>query len=279
MPGVRVVQTRATSAPFVGVLDGMSNIAVAYSLRKLRSAYTGSAVRVRRSSDSTEQDIGFDSSGDFNSSAFSSFVGGGTGYVKTWYDQSGNSQDGTQPAETRQPTIVLNYVNSKPAILLDGSNDFINVPDAAITFSPLSIILNAKFNAMAGMIVGDNAGTNQRLYVPYTGVSSQFRYYVGGTTYAGGSAGDTNWHIHSVRYASSPGTISAWINGSAVTSGSASVTGSITNLNIGSYAEASEFASAYVTDVIMLQSQISSSDHNAIGQNLATRYGQSWTTV
>jgi len=31
----------------------------AYSLRKLRSAYTGSAIRVRRSSDSTEQDIGF----------------------------------------------------------------------------------------------------------------------------------------------------------------------------------------------------------------------------
>ncbi len=41
------------------LLDLYPNAAVAYSLRKLRTAYTGSAIRVRRSSDNAEQDIAF----------------------------------------------------------------------------------------------------------------------------------------------------------------------------------------------------------------------------
>ena len=50
------------------------NDAVAYSLRKLRSAYIGSAVRVRRSSDNTEQDIGFTTQGELDTTSLLSFV-------------------------------------------------------------------------------------------------------------------------------------------------------------------------------------------------------------
>jgi len=46
------------------LLDIFPNAAVAYSLRKLRTAYSGSAIRVRRSVDNAEQDFGFN---DFNS--------------------------------------------------------------------------------------------------------------------------------------------------------------------------------------------------------------------
>ena len=40
------------------LLDTNPGASVAYSLRKLSSAYAGSAIRVRRSSDNTEQNIG-----------------------------------------------------------------------------------------------------------------------------------------------------------------------------------------------------------------------------
>jgi hypothetical protein len=50
---------RATFPPSL-LLDLYPNAAVAYSLRKLRNAYSGSAIRVRRSVDNTEQDFGFD---------------------------------------------------------------------------------------------------------------------------------------------------------------------------------------------------------------------------
>jgi hypothetical protein len=49
--------------------------AAAYSLRKLRNAYTGSAIRVRRSSDNAETDIGFTASGDLNTAALMNHVG------------------------------------------------------------------------------------------------------------------------------------------------------------------------------------------------------------
>ena len=56
------------------VLDDYSGAAAAYSLRKVRSAYTGSAINVRRSSDDTTQDIGFDANGDLDTTALTTFV-------------------------------------------------------------------------------------------------------------------------------------------------------------------------------------------------------------
>jgi hypothetical protein len=57
------------------LLDTYPNAAVAYSLRKLRNAYSGSAIRVRRSVDNTEQDFGFDSSGNLDVNSIENFVG------------------------------------------------------------------------------------------------------------------------------------------------------------------------------------------------------------
>ena len=60
--GVRatLVQAQTTSL----LLDSYSGAAAAYSLRKLRSSYTGNAIKVRRSSDNAEMNIGFNSDGE-----------------------------------------------------------------------------------------------------------------------------------------------------------------------------------------------------------------------
>jgi hypothetical protein len=57
------------------LLDTYSGAAAAYSLRKLNGSYTGSAIRVRRSSDNAETNIGFDSNGNLDTSSMLSFVG------------------------------------------------------------------------------------------------------------------------------------------------------------------------------------------------------------
>lgn len=112
-----------------GLLIEYPGAAAAYSLRLLRSTYTGSAIRVRRSSDNTEQDIGF-VSGELDTSSLLSFVGtGGTdnGFVKTWYDQSGNGYDAEQTTIANQPQIVSSgsviLENAKPIIQFDGVDD------------------------------------------------------------------------------------------------------------------------------------------------------------
>jgi hypothetical protein len=131
------------TAPFVGLLDDYPSAAVAYSLRKLRTAYSGSAIRVRRT-DLTEQDIGFVGNV-LDTATLSSFVGTGVldnGFITTWYDQSGNSKNATQATAINQPRIVnagvIDLVNGKPAILADGTNDTLRNTTLSLT-NPTSI--------------------------------------------------------------------------------------------------------------------------------------------
>ena len=118
------------------LLDTYSGASVAYSLRKLSSAYSGSAIRVRRSSDNTEQDIGFVSNV-LDTTSLLSFVGSNDGFVTTWYDQSGNSADATMATAVNQPRIVsagtIDSVNGKSAILGDGLNDSLRYTGISLT--------------------------------------------------------------------------------------------------------------------------------------------------
>jgi len=128
MPQVRVGWRSGAVSPVVSVsklLDMHGSSAAAYSLRKLSSAYAGSAIRVRRSSDNTEQNIGFDSDGNLDTYALSTFVGTGNGFVTTWYDQSGNDRNATQATAANQPSIVSSGIvinlNNKSSIYFNGS--------------------------------------------------------------------------------------------------------------------------------------------------------------
>lgn len=100
-----------------------ADITVAYSVRKLRTAYTGASMRIRRFSDNAEQDIGFDSDGNLDTAAITSFVGSNSAAVVTWYEQSGQASNWnlTQSTTTRQPHITdasgnVFTVNGKPSI-------------------------------------------------------------------------------------------------------------------------------------------------------------------
>jgi hypothetical protein len=111
---------------FFGLLDLYPNAAAAYSLRKLTRLYTGSAIRVRRSSDNAEQNIGF-ANNQLDIADLQSFCSGTDGFVTTWYDQSGNGRNATQTTAVNQPQIVSSgsviTENNKPTLQFDGVND------------------------------------------------------------------------------------------------------------------------------------------------------------
>jgi hypothetical protein len=133
--GVGIGRQRFASggvAPYVGLLDDYPNAAAAYSLRLLKSDYTGDAIRVRRTN-LDEMDIGFDALGNLDTSALLAFTGTGAldnGFITTWYDQSGNSINLIQTTALSQPRIVsggvVDVVNGLPSLLADGVNDFLN---------------------------------------------------------------------------------------------------------------------------------------------------------
>jgi hypothetical protein len=108
----------AVVAPLL--LDLLATSAVrAYSLRKLRAAYAGSAIRVRRDNDNAEQDIGF-VAGALDTAALATFVGSNSAYLSKWYDQSGNADDAVQASTSLQPRIrnagTNETLNSLPVV-------------------------------------------------------------------------------------------------------------------------------------------------------------------
>ena len=108
------------------LLDTYAGATSAHSLRKL-SASSINAIRVRRSTDNAEQDIGF-SGNDLDTVSLLSFVGAGDGFVATWYDQA-STKDLIQTSASAQPRIVssgvIDTVNGKPTIYFDGVNDYL----------------------------------------------------------------------------------------------------------------------------------------------------------
>jgi hypothetical protein len=155
-----------TLAPSL-LLDLYPSAAAAYSVRKLRSAYSGSAIRVRRSSDNTEQDIGF-SSGNLDTTALTTFCSGTDGFVTTWYDQSGNGANSTQTTAVNQPQIVsagaVLLQGTKPTLRFDGTNDFMD-GSGVTTGDPKSIFIPTKAISLPSseVVIFDSVTTNQAL--------------------------------------------------------------------------------------------------------------------
>ncbi|HEY7823654.1 MAG TPA: arabinofuranosidase catalytic domain-containing protein [Acidimicrobiia bacterium] len=110
-------------------MDNVTSAVLAFSVaRKLRTAYSGSAIRVRRSSDDTEQDIGFVANA-LDTAALLAFCGAGDGFIVTRYDQSGHAsaQNLTQAVASAQTQIVASGAvitrGGKPYALA-GNDDF-----------------------------------------------------------------------------------------------------------------------------------------------------------
>jgi hypothetical protein len=163
------------------LLDQFSGAAAAYSLRRLRNAYTGSCIRVRRSSDNAELDIGFTSTGVLDTVALLAHVGAGNGFVTTIYDQSGNARNFTQTIGANQPRIVLAGVvdtkNGNPCIVTSGSQhmsvpsstglfNFLHNGTASSAFAVASFGTVADPNAGYGLF-GNNAGGSANVGVEF----------------------------------------------------------------------------------------------------------------
>lgn len=110
-------------ALFRGVLDDFGGAAAAFSLEKLRTG-VDNVVRVRRSSDDTEQDF---NATEVVNGELTGFCGAGDGFVTTWYDQSGNGRNATQATDANQPQIVASGALVTGGIDFDGTNDHLSV--------------------------------------------------------------------------------------------------------------------------------------------------------
>lgn len=147
------------------------NPAFAFSTRKLRAAYTGPALRLRRSTDNSQVDVRFDTNGVISGNSLvsvsvvgtssltvgqsltlSAYMGTAQLYVSVWWDQGTNYYYGQQSNTARQPLFTL---NSAGAINQYASLQFTGTSKHCVTVNQTlntlltsgirgSIFLNAK---------------------------------------------------------------------------------------------------------------------------------------
>ena len=178
----------------------------AYSLRKLRTAYTGACLRVRRTTTTptvttTIVDLAFDSNNTISLNSAITYVSGTVtlatnlgqfcasvvnGYsnpdlvntnqnifVVTWFDQSGNGKNPTQATAGSQPRLVslgnLETSGGKATVrFVRANSNSLLVVDATANINNMSSYwVGAFFSTTSGQIGYTIGSTTQRFYFPY----------------------------------------------------------------------------------------------------------------
>tara|TARA_R100001594_G_scaffold17748_1_gene35904 strand:- start:122 stop:1075 length:954 start_codon:yes stop_codon:yes gene_type:complete len=129
--GMSVTSANKTPGAAGFLLDQFPGADVAFSLRRLRTGYGGPILRLRRAVDAEEADVHFDARMGFsldspvdnfssgsNATNLGEFVDGAgyanpdgistpsNGYMRTWYDQSGNGRNAEQSSTSYQPRPI-----------------------------------------------------------------------------------------------------------------------------------------------------------------------------
>jgi hypothetical protein len=181
MRGGNIIGTPPVIIPPSLLLD-LYPATAAYSVRKLRTAYTGACMRVRRSSDNTEQDIGFVDN-DLDTASLLSFVGANDGFVTTWYDQQG-SNNATQTSLSAQPQIVSSgdviTKGSKSSLDFNGTSHWMQSNSFTTLPQPNTKIVVNDFDAINFRYVLD--GSSSLRHILGVNGTGNFRLFAGNIT-------------------------------------------------------------------------------------------------
>lgn len=160
-----------------------ASMQAAYGLTDLNPYLATAAIRVRRSSDSAEADIGFAADGNLDATSLLSFVGSGTGFVSKWYDQSGNGRDLVQATNLRQGVVARNgamitrsdgsygisFNNSYNGSIGTGDTDFMSVTAVGGTWQSIVVSMKAQStgNQQGNAFSLNTSGGQIKLYYPW----------------------------------------------------------------------------------------------------------------
>lgn len=284
-------QFTTLNAPASFILDLFPSAHHAYSLRKLRTAYTGFCLRIRRTTASpnpvttTTVDLAFDANGTIS---FSSPISNQTGTftnavnlgqfaqgtvdgltahsvinVVTWYDQSGNNKNPTIATPGQQPRLVnviggiatLETSGGKAAVRFTRSlTTRLTIADTTANISNMSSYFVGAHVLTAGTQNAYALSATNRFYIPVSnGVSDYAGYNITPFAIELNNIGSDRRLFELLAPApDSLSTVEAWSNG--VSGGTFPLSsGTISNIWLG-HATNSNYYDGYIQEVIGWQS-------------------------
>lgn len=184
---------------YIDSKDNQFYILSSHEIRKVVPDYSGSCVRIRRSSDNSEQDFGFTVSGALDTDAIDTFLDGATAYVTRLYDQKG-AYNLIQNTPSLQPILYTRV----PEIFFSGgafleSSSFFgskNHTTAIVTWASPNNYEDNIYSQWAGFDF-----SNDDFIVPYwTSVQAPSYYYDGGDNVSFFNYEDGGWRNHAFNF-------------------------------------------------------------------------------
>jgi len=259
---------RLTPVPLL--LDVYSNVHAAYSLRRLRSNYTGPAITVVRLG--VEKEIGFDADGNLDVAALESFADGRDTYVKTWFDQGYLGNNATQSDSDDRPiategTGLANKIDGRVALRFDGTSDALPFDNTGLNIASCSVFNVFKLNDTEDIQrVIQISGFPNRFYAPViAGNTFQYSY----TDVNRNAAADTAQNLHSIIAGSTQGDARAFLNGTQVGAAMSLGSGISAGATIGG--SGSDFFAGKLQELIVYGSD-QSVNRTSIEANIMTYY-------
>ena len=124
---------------FSGILDTYTGATAGYSTRRLTNTYTGGLIRVRRSSDDAEQDIGYDANGeDMDIFGLLAFVNAETTFLNDTFD--GSYSYTTVLGSASVTGGVLDFPNTSNTIVFTSLTNTLKTQQVRVTFTILNYV-------------------------------------------------------------------------------------------------------------------------------------------
>ena len=243
---------------------------LALSFRRLRGAYTGNLLRIRRESDSVEQSIG-QRPDVLDRQAAKTFLGTSHGYMVQWFDQSTNETDFVQNTASEQPFVadtgvVLSSAGLNRARL---TNDRMSVIQGGQAQPTTTIICATPINHTAGaVLVG--GGSSSSGYDFGQSASGTLPFLDAGSSVNGtNSVAVGQRHILAWRIDGSSSTI--FVDGNEDT-GLAAGSNDPLGLTLGSDESGANFADFYIHELMYFTSALSAGVLDALVKNMNAYY-------
>lgn len=168
IPSYAVKSAGGSLIPYLPVTTGLS---YAYSFRQVLETAVY-CIRIRRSSDNAELDIGFGADRWIDQSAVSTFCGASTGYLQRFYNQAGGGKDYQELTAGEQPVVW----NGSAFILGLAGQPSANI-DVAAGRSITDNGFTYTADQTAFMLVKDFDGTGSNYGGYYFGFFNLVRFY------------------------------------------------------------------------------------------------------
>ena len=178
------------------LLDTYPNAHRAYSVRKLRTDYTGYAMTVREGSGANyTADVSFNDDGVVAADSPVANLSGGSGatidefmssydgFVTTWYDQSGEGSNATQGTAGGQPKIYSSGSiitegdgDATASLLFDGTDDVMYIDEYGLSLASVTAFTVLKNTDQSSEAVWFLSTASGNYYGHYKSTTDQFWY-------------------------------------------------------------------------------------------------------